>query len=198
MEQKKKSIELNFIGPYGFENIVKDLIHDGKEIEGIYLWAIKQSNSNRYLIHYIGESTKIIKRQQEHLIEILGLNYGIFNPLELSKGKIELVWDGLWRKRHSDRIGDVLRVYPDIKNSVIEYIKSINIFLAKTTVDTNERRHIEGILGNHLRTKRKEFKSIYPDDNRVILRKNMGDYEISIHSESEIMGLDTNIPHEEA
>ena len=69
MEQKKKSIELNFIGPYGFENIVKDLIHDGKEIEGIYLWAIKQSNSNRYLIHYIGESTKIIKRQQEHLIE---------------------------------------------------------------------------------------------------------------------------------
>jgi hypothetical protein len=66
---------------------------------GIYLWTIKQDSDNTHLIHYVGETVLLGKRHREHLIQILGLNYGIFDPDKARQGVSDLLWKGLWRDK---------------------------------------------------------------------------------------------------
>lgn len=100
---KQSTIELNFIGPYTFsksENYLFDA--PCAKSPGIYLWTIRQKADNTHLIHYIGETVSFAKRHKEHLIHILGLNYGIFDPDKAQNGVCELIWPGLWRDKTPD------------------------------------------------------------------------------------------------
>jgi len=181
-------INLNFNGPFNIEEIESYPLNGRRDIEGLYLWTVKQSNSNNYLIHYIGESSKIIRRQSEHLTEVLGLNYGIYDPDSLRNGKLIKLWDGMWRDKSKSRIKNCMIKYPEITGKVLEYLKIIDVFIAEVEIETNVRRHCEAIIGNYLRTNGMQFKSIYPDDNRVILRKNMEKFKLKIECKN-VLGL---------
>ena len=76
-----KEYNLNFIGPFKFTDEINSVFKCSYiKSEGIYLWTVKQFEKDYHLIHYIGETKSFVKRQSEHLIQILGLNYGIFAP----------------------------------------------------------------------------------------------------------------------
>lgn len=190
-----KVITLNFQGPFTIKSLGNYDCGSKRDIEGIYLWTVRQANSYDYLIHYIGESTKLIRRQSEHLTEVLGLNYGIFDPELITQGELVKLWEGMWRDKSKSRIANCLSAYPEITKKVIEYLDKIEIFIAETELESNLRRHCEAIIGNNLRKNHPENKSIYPDDNRVILRKNMDEVKLIIKCEKRILGIDREVTY---
>jgi len=183
------TIELHFHGPFSFLNKAHSLFGcEYARSRGIYLWTIKSNLG--YLIHYIGETENLAKRHREHLINILGLNYGIFEVSQAREGKQVLIWRGLWRYRYSFPIEEILKIYPGIASQVIEYINSLDVFFAELDCDLNIRRHIEGSIGWNLRNKYPDFKVLYPDDNHIGTKRGKMMKKLVITSDEKILGLD--------
>lgn len=186
-----KIINLNFVGPFSFTNEKTSVFKTSySKSRGIYLWTVKQKKEGYHLIHYVGESTSFAKRQKEHLINILGLNYGIFDPVKAQEGVSELLWKGLWRTKTDDGPEKQIIAYQKLNSLVVEYLSIINIFFAETDVESNVQKHIEGCIGWNLRNKYPEYKVLYPDDNHVGTKaeKNIG--QLIIQSSEPIKGLD--------
>jgi len=160
---------------------------------GIYLWTVKQRRDNTHLIHYVGETTSFAKRHREHLIQILGLNYGIFNAEKAQQGICEIVWKGLWRDKTADGPLRQLDAYQKHHKDVMRYISILNIFFAELDVDSRLRKHIEGCIGWNLRNNHPEYKVLYPDDNRVGTMKQNSHGELLISSTECIRGLDSHL-----
>lgn len=201
-EQKTRAnfmphIDLNFARPFTFTDGNTRLFHSTfSASSGIYLWTIKQDSDNTDLIHYVGETASFGKRHREHLIHILGLNYGIFDPEKAREGISELLWKGLWRERTAGGPLLQLEAYQRIHQDVIRYLSILNVFFAElNNVDNQIRRHVEGCIGWHLRNNHPEHKGLYPDDNQVgtMKEKNKGNLLITV-SET-IRGLDGIIPY---
>ncbi len=73
-----KEIKLHFKGPFTFIDGPQSVFYSEQaKSPCIYLWTIRQKKDNSHYIHYVGETVSLVKRQREHLIQILGLNYGI-------------------------------------------------------------------------------------------------------------------------
>jgi hypothetical protein len=145
------------------------------------------------LIHYIGETTYLSKRQKEHLIQILGLNYGIFDIGEAKRGNSILLWKGLWRDRKDKMISEIGDVYKKLSSTTIEYINLIDIFFAEFYGTNKSRRHIEGSIGWNLRNNHHNVKSLYPDDNQVGTSKEKLNCKLLISCSNNILGLDSEI-----
>lgn len=161
-------ISLNFVGPFTFTGETTAVFQSPcAAAAGIYLWTIKQRRDNTHLIHYVGETTGLGSRHREHLIQVLGLNYGIFHAKKAQDGICELLWQGLWRDRSADGPVKQIAAYQEIHHHVIRYLSTINIFFAKLNTNTRLRKHIEGCIGWNLRNNHPEYKVLYPDDNRV-------------------------------
>ena len=189
-------IALNFTGPFTFMEGEMCLFQSVFTASpGIYLWTIKQDSDNAHLIHYAGETISLGKRHREHLIQILGLNYGIFDPDKACQGVSELLWKGLWRDKTA--IGPLmqLKAYQGIHEDVLRYISILNVFFAELDIDNKLRKHVEGCIGWHLRNNHPEHKVLYPDDNHVGTRKNKGNGNLKISVPETIRGLDDFIPY---
>jgi hypothetical protein len=166
--RKNEFRTLHFYGPYSFfygPNYLFD--SEFANSEGIYLWVIKNKKDNLNYIEYIGETTSFGGRQKEHLIHILGLNYRIIDKDAASKGELKIVWDGLWRDKSKEGVGKLLDEYPQISQHILDYISIIELYFAPTNLDKYLRKHIEGCIGWNLRNKYPQFKTFYPDDNRI-------------------------------
>ena len=191
-----ETLHLDFDGPFSFhdrDDCVFRAVRGG--LAGIYLWTIKQRRDNTHMVHYVGETVSFTKRQREHLVNILGLNYGIFDPDKAQEGICELIWPGLWRDKSPDGPVRQLAAYDTIHGAVLRYVSVLTVFFAPLDVDTPSRRHIEGCLGWHLRKNHPEDKVLYPDDNHVgaLSEKNRG--ELVIAAPEVIRGLDERIPY---
>jgi hypothetical protein len=185
-------LSLNFEGPYSFvENEISIFQCKYKESHGIYLWTFKTSFG--YLIHYVGETTRFANRQREHLINILGLNYGIYDPVSAKNGKLVPVWNGLWRDKTNDHIQELLRKYSNLSIDVIQYIEQMDVFFAEIDIDTETRRHIEGSIGWNLRNTHEKYKVLYPDDNHVGTKSKKIGIQLVITSNENILGLDNEL-----
>jgi hypothetical protein len=194
--ETKSVINLNFIGPFTFTGPKNSLFHAPcAKSPGIYLWTIRQPNDNSYLIHYVGETTNFAKRHREHLIHILGLNYGIFDPIKAQNGVCELVWRGLWRDKSPDGPLRQIEAYHSLHETVLHYLSVINVFFAEIEIETRLRKHIEGCIGWNLRNNHPEAKSLYPDDNQVGTMKEKNRGELVISSNENIQGLDRHIQY---
>jgi hypothetical protein len=188
-----EDIKLEFIGPYKFfgkENIV--FKNELKYLPGIYLWTFKTNKG--YLIHYIGQTERFAIRQKQHLISILGLDYGIFDAVEAIDGKQKIIWNGLWRdKGYKLFEKEIKNVYLHETSKVIEYIESIDIFFADFDEKKQIRKYIEGLIGLNLRNKHKEYKTLFPDDIRFELSSNKLNCKLKIINKFNILGLDNEI-----
>jgi hypothetical protein len=188
------NIGLNFLGPFTFTGARDSVFQSAyAKSSGIYLWTIKQHRDNTHMIHYVGETVSFAKRHREHLIQILGLNYGIFNAEKAQRGVCELIWNGLWREKSSDAPLKLIEAYKTIQADVMHYVSIINIFFAELAIDDFMRKHIEGCIGWNLRNNNPEAKALYPDDNHVgtVDKKNNG--ELLIRATEHIQGLDLRI-----
>ena len=160
---------LNFIGPYYFNKLPRIFDASTKARNFIYVWFVNV-NGVKYL-HYIGETRNIAKRQKEHLFNLLGLNYGIW---DVYRKDVKLIWPGFWRLKDVPK--DVFKFYKDFNQKIIDYINSISIYFAKFTFGNlnaiknkkprNIRRYIEGRIAKYLRENLKQDKlRFYPNDN---------------------------------
>lgn len=189
-------IPLNFEGPFTFTEGARSVFHSHHaQAAGVYLWTVRQRNDDTHLIHYVGETTDLAKRQREHLVQILGLNYGIFDPDKAQAGISELIWPGLWRDKSADGPGRLFEAYSQIGGVVMRYVAVMNIFFARLEIDNGMRKHIEGCIGWHLRKKHPEAKALYPDDNHVGARSEKNNGQLLISAPELIRGLDSTIAY---
>jgi hypothetical protein len=189
-------ISLNFVGPFTFtEGAVSVFEARFSRAAGIYLWTIRQSRDNSHLIHYIGETRDLAKRHREHLIHILGLNYGIFDPEKAQDGEAELQWKGLWRDKSPGGPSKQLAAYRKHHHDVHRYVSIINIFFAELNAERRLRKHIEGCIAGNLRKNHPEHKRLYPDDNRVGTMKSDRRRKFRVTASEFIRGLDSEITY---
>ena len=184
-------VTLHFFGAYSFLNGEKSLFHSPYANDaGIYLWVIKNRQDNLNYIHYIGETSHFAKRQREHSIQILGLNYRILDSQQAINGIEKIVWNGLWRDKTREAVGKTIEQYHTIGQYVTDYISIIDIYFAPTQCSKDLRKHIEGCIGKNLRMKYSEWTRFYPDDNQVGTKsKGFGD-TIRITTDEDIIGFD--------
>jgi len=131
----------------------------------------------------------------QDLINILGLNYGIFDPEKAQIGISELLWKGLWRDKTADGPSRQIEAYQAIQKDVIRYLSILNIFFAEVDADNHLRKHIEGCIGWHLRNNYPEHKALYPDDNHVGARKEKENGILRVTMSEKIRGIDAAIPY---
>jgi hypothetical protein len=93
------------------------------------------------IIHYIGETSNFRQRQKEHLSNILGLNYGIWDVADAKNGVSTLVWKGMWRYKGSDAIDATLSEYPELSSKVLEYIRYLDLYFSPADVVSEKRKH---------------------------------------------------------
>lgn len=187
---------LQFEGPFTFTDGDHCVFHPQlTNSPGIYLWTIKQKKDNTHLIHYVGETTQLGIRHHYHLIQILGLNYGIFHPERAEEGVSELLWKGLWRDHTETALARTTAAYHDLHEHIFRYVNAINIFFAELRIDRKFSRHIEGCIGLNLRKNHPQCKQLYPDDNHVGAMKEKTNGVLHITAAEVIQGLDEYIPY---
>jgi hypothetical protein len=167
----------------------------------VYLWTI-QPRQSEHLIHYIGatKTTPFAEKQREHLINVLGLNYGIWDARAAREGCSKMLWKGLWRLQDAEGSKDpgiiadketggenVLDIYR--KNAeIMDYVSMLNIFAAPCKAELG--KHIVGCIARDLR--QKGDKSFYPDD--LCPRPSNGFSGVAeITADEKISGLDSEI-----
>lgn len=183
-------ISIHFNGPMTFLEGDRSLFRSKfTECAGIYLWVIKDNNGiNR--IHYVGETFQFAKRQREHIIQILGLNYRIIDAISAREGREVILWNGLWRDRSNQAVGLALKTYQRLSHEIVDYIAVIDVYFAETNVPVDIRKHIEGSIGWNLRNNHPESKHLYPDDNHVGTKKEKIGINLYITADEEILGID--------
>lgn len=175
--------EINFSGPFPLAAIKPDDPFMGS---GVYIWAVKQMTGN-YRVHYVGQTGRsFYKRTKEHIIHILGGNYGIWDSNAMKKGKLDVVWDGLWR---SGTISDLIESFEVVGSAAKSYLSTLDLFLGNVTDDKHLRLHIEKAIVLALRES-PETNSLLPSDIRYrASKKNKPDIKLNINCSSDIEGL---------
>lgn len=182
------TIGLHFAGPFKFTGSDRAIAKcQYASSAGIYLWVVTDGASR--FIHYIGETTNLLKRHKEHLTQILGLNYGLFRPDAVRAQDPLPIYGGMWRDRSDDPLTNAVASWLRHSHGVVPYLESLEIFFAPTSCDTETRRHLEGSIARSLRTAHPDCALYYPSDNRTIPRAPKG-IEVSISTAIPIRGLD--------
>jgi hypothetical protein len=186
--------KLHFRGPFTFRAGDRCLFHCALAAAPcVYLWTIKSDLDSLYWIHYGGEAACFAKRQREHLIGILGLNYGIFDATQARNGIQKRIYDGLWRDKTADGPLKQLDTYAKTNLQVLKYVESLDVFAAEATVDRRYRQQIEGSIGWSLRNNHKRYKALYPDDNHVgTVTQKLG-IVLRISADRPVAGLDERL-----
>lgn len=189
-------LKLHFDGPFSLVDEATTLFKAPcAKDSGVYLWTVRQRSDGCHLIHYVGETSSFAGRHREHLVHILGLNYGVFDPDKAQEGISELVWRGLWREKDSDGPAKLIEAYGKVNQAVLRYLRIMSIFFAPVDGDSNLRKHIEGCIGWNLRNRHPEARALYPGDNHIGIHKGMSHGELLITSAEPIRGLDERIPY---
>jgi hypothetical protein len=193
-KQAKMNKVINFSGPYSFLKGDNSLFNsEFTQDEGIYLWVIKDTKHNINYIHYVGETIRFAKRQREHIINILGLNYYIIDADFARQGEHKILWNGMWRDRTNNAPGNAIDIYDSLSKDVEKYLSCIDIYFAPTDFSRNIRRHVEGSIGWNLRNNHYDLTVFYPDDNHIGTMKESLNEIIDINSSEPIAGLDNKI-----
>lgn len=188
------TLSLHFQGPMTFFKGPASLFHSPLAGEPcVYLWTIQSQLDGLHYIHYVGEATHFAQRQRQHLVAVLGLEYGIFDPEDAERGVARRLWPGLWREKNPEAPGHALQFYEEGTAKVIAYVQSLRVFAAQAPERPSIRRHVEGVIAQNLRAKHPEGKVLYPDDNKVGLGRDAGPLRLSITADASIAGLDDTI-----
>lgn len=184
------AVSLHFNGPLSFSPGERSIFHcDARTSSCVYLWTIRSAVNQRYYIHYVGEAASFAKRQRDHLVHILGLNYGMFDPDSARQGVSKLVWRGLWRDRSADGPGRTLAEYVQMSSIVEQYLAALNVFVAPLDADRALRRHVEGSIAWDLRRNHPDDCALYPADNHVGVGRTPRSMRLLITSDLPIAGL---------
>lgn len=188
-----ESLAVHFSGPLTFASGPRCLFtSEFSRAACIYLWAIQSEIDGKYWIHYVGETGDLRMRQKQHLIHMLGLNYGILDVAEARRGVAKFVWRGVWREGLPNGPSHALDEYPALAPAVAAYVDALAVFVAPLDVDRSMREHIEGSIASNLRTNHAECCTLYPHDCRTGCSAEAG-IPLEITSDEPIAGLDSRL-----
>lgn len=140
--------QLHFDGPYTFTAGDRSLFHSPcAKAAGVYLWTFRQHADGSHLIHYVGETKAFAKRHREHLIHVLSLNYGLFDPDKAQQGISEVCWPGLWRRKSADGPTECLKAYGELNDVVLRYVQALTCSLRRLLSTCNFESMSRGVLG---------------------------------------------------
>jgi hypothetical protein len=168
-----KDFILNFEGPFGLTKSLVPLLFDhpiAKE-SGLYLWTVPYFQGG-YLVTYIGETcTSFGQRIKEHLIQLMGGNYRICDPDLIVKGKVEVLWNGLWRKGTRDKMPEYLERLEEFTPNLRKLLQIKVVFVAPFKTTRRLRQRLEGALAKHIKSQPAPVSSVLPLDIRYYQRK---------------------------
>jgi hypothetical protein len=187
-------ISLHFHGPFSFIACDRYLFDSEMACAGgIYLWTIENKPERINFIEYVGEAYSFANRHREHLIQITGLNYRILDPVDAISGKVNVVWNGMWRDKTTKAPRIMLENYSKLSRIVPEYLKIVKIFLAPIDRDAQFRKHIEGCISKNLRLNHPDLCRFYPSDNAATPRRTYLDEKLILSADEKIAGLDADL-----
>jgi hypothetical protein len=193
-DQAKESVQLYFSGPFTFTPGERSLFHSAFSNKPcIYLWTFRSNKDQRYHIHYVGETFAFAQRQREHLIGILGLNYGTFDPAAARRGTQARVWKGLWRDKTADGPAKALEQYARGTAAVLDYVAGLCVFVAPLDGPREMRRHVEGSIGWNLRNNHQDVCTLYPADNHIGTSTTKMSLVLELSADEPIAGLDPTL-----
>lgn len=180
---------LHFHGPFAFVDHERAIAaSEFAHREGVYLWVL--TDGRRRFVHYVGETTDLLKRHKKHLTNILGLKYGIFRADAVAANDPAPIFGGMWRDRSADPVAETVARWQTLQRDVIAYLRSIEVFFAPTSLPDELRRHIEGRIARQLSDRHRQEARFYPADTWTgTLPAPRGD-KISVTSDRPIEGLD--------
>ena len=185
------SLDLDFRGPFTFAAGPRSLFDCAdRSVSSVYVWTIRSERDSRYYVHYVGEAEHFARRQREHLVHVLGLNYGILDPAAARRGEVRWVGRGLWRDRTPAGPADALARYPLLTAAVTEYLEALDVFVAPVEGDRAFRRRVERALADRLRLDRPESGVLYPADNRVSGAPGRDELHLHISGAAPIAGIE--------
>jgi hypothetical protein len=187
-----QKIEVTFQGPFFFTSVAGPSIFMepvGQE-KGVYLWTIPFQKGG-HIVVYVGETgVSFAKRLKEHMTFVMGGNYRLTDVEKMMHGKESVIWNGTWRKGTRDKMEEFLDHLPALAPKIQNYLRSICIFVAPTSVDTKTRRRIEGALAKSIRKSPVPYCSLYPQDNRYpVLKEGTSTFRLNIKLPVLIHGL---------
>jgi len=159
-----------FNGPHTICNETKDVLADcvHRKAAGIFLTAVLVGDN--YRITHIGQtSTSFYARLKEHVIQTLGGNFRICDPVAMASGENKVLWDGLWRPGHHGKLPEFLRDGPRLFEAARSCFKLEKAFVAPLVAEDRMRRRIEGAIAKQIR-KDKTASSLFPPDVRYLPR----------------------------
>ena len=141
---------LHFHGPFTFVDHGRGLARsEFARRAGIYLWV--KTDGRRRLIHYVGETTDLLKRHKEHLTQLLGANYGVFRADAVAADDPAPLFGGMWRDKSPDPITNTVKAWLELHERIHANLESIELFFAPPDCSHEMRKHVEGCLARQLR-----------------------------------------------
>ena len=179
-----------FNGPHTICNETKDVLADcvHRKGAGIFFTAVQVGDS--YRITHIGQTgTSFYARLKEHVIQTLGGNFRICDPVAMARGENKVRWDGLWRPGRHAKLPEFLRDGPELLEAARSCFKLEKAFVAPLVIEDRMRRRIEGAIAKQIR-KDKAASSLFPPDVRYLPRLSTETaITIRIVSPKKILGL---------
>jgi len=183
-------LTVSFNGPHTICNESKDVLADcvHRKAAGIFFMAVPVGDSFR--ITHIGQTgTSFYARLKEHVIQTLGGNFRICDPVAMAKGENKVLWDGLWRPGRHAKLPEFLRDGPELLEAARSCFKLEKAFVAPLITEDRLRRRIEGAMASQIR-KDKTASSLFPPDVRYLPRLSTETaITIRIVSPKKILGL---------
>lgn len=185
------AVTLRFHGPFTFLKGEYYLFNSPHlKREGIYIWTIRDEVDGVNQVHYIGETGYFARRQRQHLIQITGLNYPIFDAGFARQGIPKIIWNGLAPDKSRDGVADLLDNYNEISKKVTDYIGLITIYFAPCAVGLRLRRHLQDSIIWNFRTNYPELKQFYPDDSHACIKPVRQGQLLALDLPAPIAGID--------
>lgn len=187
-------LRLDFKGPYRFVAGDDCLFNSSHaSCAGVYLWTFVQETDGTHLVCYVGETVNFARRHREHLIHILGMNYGFIKASAAKRGECVWLWRGLWRDKSPDGPGKLIANHATLAPALLEYLDNLMVFFAPCDGDETTRKRLETAISHNLRTRHPEDRVLYPDDNYAGVATQRVGYRLRISAPQIIRGLDPEI-----
>lgn len=158
------------------------------DCHGIYLWTVYVRST--YRITYIGETDRSFRQRiTEHISNSFTGYERISSAQALLKGRVEVLWDGLWRADRRDRFHEFVRDVVRFAAAAKEELLVQHVFLAPVDADKATLRAIEGALAFRIRAS-PEAAALLPSDVRYAIRKTEGQpIEVAVTVPEPILGM---------
>jgi uncharacterized protein YuzE len=141
-----QKMELELKGPFAYLGEGGKTIFEIPEnqLHGLYFFTIKVGN--RYLISYLGETSRdYLARFMEHTEKILSGKYQIYDAVLLQKGESFPIWRGQYGKNKEKDYVKFLNCYDKYSQMAYQELKLYQIFLLPVE-DKRFALRIEGAL----------------------------------------------------